>query len=36
MVALNAIKQGHYTAAKNEIMKHIHDLDEVSFHAKNI
>ena len=35
-LALNAIKQGHYTAAKNEIMKHIQDLDEVSFHPKNI
>ena len=30
-LALNAIKQGHYTAAKNEIIKHIQDLDEVSF-----
>ena len=29
-LALNAIKQGHYTAAKNEIIKHIQDLDEVS------
>ena len=35
-LALNAIKQGHYTAAKNEILKHIQDLDEVSFHPKNI
>ena len=29
ILALNAIKQGHYTAAKNEIIKHIQDLDEV-------
>ena len=36
-LALNAIKQGHYTAAKNEIIKHIQDLDEVSFHVgKNL
>ena len=34
MLALNAIKQGHYTAAKNEIIKHIQDLDEVNFHAR--
>ena len=36
MLALNAIKQGHYAAAKTKIMKHIQDLDQVSFHAKNI
>lgn len=30
-LALNAIKQGHYTSAKNEIIKRIQDLDEVSF-----
>ena len=34
MLALNAIKQGHYTAAKNEIIKHIQDLDEVIFDAR--
>ena len=31
MSTLNAIKQGDYTAAKNEIIKHIQDLDEVNF-----
>ena len=35
-LALNAIKQGHYTAAKNEIIKHIQDLDEVSFQTRKI